>query len=207
MKWNAVSPLLAFTGMLFSLFISLLCDMAIHWCLKEPEKLYITSVTGMVVTAVFTGSYGFSFTTLRCVLLCYFLMLAGAADFATCEIPDIFHLLIVLAGLIGFRPLPALLGLLLVPLPFLAAALKTGKIGGGDVKLMAASGFALGVSDGFRMMFWGLLTALLWNLVVKKDKKCISLGKRSVPLAPFLAFGCFVALLPVSGNGSNLIGG
>ena len=151
----------------------------------------MTAGIGMGVTAVFTGIHGFTPAALRCILLCYFLILAGVADIATREIPDAFHLLIAMAGLIGLQPMSALAGFLVVPLPFLAAALKTGKIGGGDVKLMAASGFALGVSGGFWMMFWGLLMALLWNASMRQRKD-------SLPLAPFLAFGCFVVLLPVS---------
>nr|WP_300815124.1 A24 family peptidase [uncultured Acetatifactor sp.] len=158
----------------------------------------MTAGIGMAVTAVFIGIHGFTPAALRCVLLCYVLVLAGAADIATHEIPDALHLLVAMAGLIGLQPVSALLGFLLVPLPFLMAALKTGKIGGGDVKLMAASGFALGVSGGFWMMFWGLLMALLWNASMRKGREDTSLEKSSIPLAPFLAFGCFVVLLPVS---------
>lgn len=176
---------------LFSLFAGLLGDMVMRRYLKQEEKLHMTAGIVMAVTAVFIGVHGFTLTALRCTLLCHILILAGAADIATREIPDAFHLLIAIVGLIGFQPFSALWGFLLVPLPFLVAALKTGKIGGGDVKLMAASSFVLGVCGGFRMMFWGLATALLWNLVICR-------GKDSIPLAPFLAFGCFVALLPVS---------
>ena len=183
---------------LFSLFAGLLCDMAMRRYLKQTEKLHVTAGITMAMTAVFTGLYGFSTVALHCVLLCHILILAGAADIATHEIPDAFHLLIAMAGLIGFQPLSALWGFLLIPLPFLIAALKTGKIGGGDVKLMAASGFALGVRGGFWMMFWGLATALLWNLAMCRGKDHISPEKGSIPLAPFLAFGCFVTLLPVS---------
>lgn len=185
MDWNADTWNLFLTSTLLSLFAGLLCDMAMHRYLKETERLHMTAGIGMAVTAVFIGIHGFTPAALRCVLLCYVLILSGAADIATREIPDAFHLLI------GFQPVPALLGFLLVPLPFLIVALKTGKIGGGDVKLMAASGFALGVSGGFWMMFWGLLMALLWNTSMRR-------GKDSLPLAPFLAFGCFVVLLPVS---------
>ena len=198
MDWNADTWNLFLTWTMFSLFAGLLCDMAMRRYLKETEELHMTAGIGMAVTAVFIGIPGFTPAALRCVLLCYVLILAGAADIATHEIPDAFHLLIAMAGLIGFQPIPALLGFLLVPLPFLIAALKTGKIGGGDVKLMAASGFALGVSGGFWMMFWGLLMALLWNASMRKGRKDTSLGKSSLPLAPFLAFGCFVVLLPVS---------
>ncbi len=198
MDWNADTWNLFLAFTLLSLFAGLLCDMAMRRYLKETEGLHMTAGIGMAATVVMTGIHGFTPVALRCVLLCYLLILAGAADIATHEIPDAFHLLIAMAGLIGFRPVPALLGFLVVPLPFLVAALKTGKIGGGDVKLMAASGFALGVSGGFWMMFWGLLMALLWNASMSKGREDTSLGKSSIPLAPFLAFGCFVVLLPVS---------
>ncbi|WP_300566836.1 A24 family peptidase [uncultured Acetatifactor sp.] len=198
MDWNADTWNLFLTFTLLSMFAGLLCDMAMRRYLKETEELHMTAGIGMAVTAVFIGIHGFTPAALRCVLLCYVLVLAGAADIATHEIPDALHLLVAMAGLIGLQPVSALLGFLLVPLPFLMAALKTGKIGGGDVKLMAASGFALGVSGGFWMMFWGLLMALLWNASMRKGREDTSLEKSSIPLAPFLAFGCFVVLLPVS---------
>ena len=198
MDWNADTWNLFLTFTLLSMFAGLLCDMAMRRYLKETEELHVTAGIGMAVTAVFIGIHGFTPAALRCVLLCYVLVLAGAADIATHEIPDALHLLVAMAGLIGLQPVSALLGFLLVPLPFLMAALKTGKIGGGDVKLMAASGFALGVSGGFWMMFWGLLMALLWNASMRKGREDTSLEKSSIPLAPFLAFGCFVVLLPVS---------
>ena len=198
MDWNADTWNLFLTFTLLSMFAGLLCDMAMRRYLKETEELHMTAGIGMAVTAVFIGIHGFTPAALRCVLLCYVLVLAGAADIATHEIPDALHLLVAMAGLIGLQPVSALLGFLLVPLPFLMAALKTGKIGGGGVKLMAASGFALGVSGGFWMMFWGLLMALLWNASMRKGREDTSLEKSSIPLAPFLAFGCFVVLLPVS---------
>lgn len=177
------------TWILFSLFFGLLCDMAMDWYLKKTGELHRTAGIGMLVTAIFLGIYGFSFVALRRVLLCYILILAGVVDIATHEIPDFFHLLLAMVGLMDFQLSSAFLGFLLVPLPFLIAALKTGGIGGGDVKLMAAGGFALGVTDGFSMMIWGLFMALLWNKAMRREKN-------SVPLAPFLAFGCFMALLP-----------
>lgn len=191
MEWSVDNWELFLACILFALFAGLLCDMALRWYLKGAEGLHMTAGIGMAVAAIYMGIYGFSLDALRCTLLCYFLVLAGAADIATHEIPDAFHLLVAMAGLIGFKPVPALLGFLLVPAPFLVAALKTGKVGGGDVKLMAASGFALGVLGGFWMMSWGLLMALLWNLAMRQ-------GKDKLPLAPFLAYGCFMVLLPVS---------
>jgi len=187
-NWNAdcINPFLA--CVLLSLFIGCLCDMALTRLIKQ-ERIAKTAVYSMIVTAVFLALYGFTPLALRCILLCQVLMIAGAYDLATREIPDCLHLLIAIAGLIGFQPLPALLGFALVPLPFLIAALKTEKIGGGDVKLMAASGFALGVTGGIWMMIWGLTAALLWNVAYRR-------GHKSLPLAPYLAFGCFMALMP-----------
>ena len=186
--WNAdcISPFLV--CVLFALFTGCLCDMALNRLIKQ-EKIPKTAVYSMTATAVFLAVYGFTPLALRCILLCEVLIVAGAIDLATYEIPDCLHVFIAMAGLIHFQPLPAILGFLLVPLPFLIAALKTEKIGGGDVKLMAASGFALGVTGGIWMMIWGLAAALLWNRAYRR-------GQKSLPLAPFLAFGCFMALMP-----------
>lgn len=192
MDWNTDTWKLFLIYTLFSLFAGLLCDMAMRRYLKGAERLHMTAGIGMAETAVFIGIHGLTVEALRCALLCYLMVLAGVADIATREIPDALHLLIAMAGLIGFQPVPALLGFLAVPLPFLAVALKNGKVGGGDVKLMAASGFALGAAGGFWMLFWGLLMALLWGSSIARDRE------GSLPLAPFLAFGGFVALLPLS---------
>lgn len=188
MSWNTdcINPFVS--CILFAFFTGCLCDMALAGLIKQ-ERIPKTAVYSMTVTAVFLAVYGFTPLALRCILLCWVLIVAGAVDLATYEIPDCLHILIAMAGLIDFQPLPAFLGFLLVPLPFLIAALKTEKIGGGDVKLMAASGFALGVTGGIWMMIWGLTAALLWNRAYRR-------GQKSLPLAPFLAFGCFMALMP-----------
>lgn len=146
-------------------------------------------LASIAVLLVFLYRCGLNLMALRCILLCNVLIFAGACDAATYEIPDSIHVMLLAVGLIGIQPIPALLGLLLVPMPFLLAALMTdGRIGGGDVKLMAASGFAIGVTGGITMMLWGLGSALVWNAAFSK-------GQKSLPLAPFLAFGCFMALL------------
>lgn len=189
MNWNfsVINPFIA--CVLLSLFVGCLIDMGLRRLLQD-ENAPITAHIGMAVTAVFLCLYGFTPHALRCILLCQVLIVAGAFDAATYEIPDCLHFLIMMAGLIGFQPVPALLGAALVPLPFLIVACrKSGSIGGGDVKLMAASGFALGVTGGVWMMVWGLLMGVLWNRTFRREKK-------SLPLAPFLAFGCFMTLFP-----------
>lgn len=173
--------------LLLSFFTGWLCDMAVRRIVKKDTPF--TAHLSMAAATVFLCVYGFTPAALRCILLCQVLIVAGVFDLATYEIPDCLHLLAAMAGLISFQPLPALLGAVLVPLPFLIAAVKTEKIGGGDVKLMAAAGFALGVTGGVWMMIWGLSLGLLWNAAFRREKA-------SLPLAPFLAFGAFMAMLP-----------
>lgn len=176
-----------FTYCLFlSLLLSLLYDMLVQKILNKNTPF--TGYVSMAVTGVFLILYGFTSFALRSILICQLLIVIGLFDFVTHEIPNCLHLFIVLVSLINFQIWSALFGLFLVPLPFLIAALKTGKIGGGDVKLMAASGFAIGVIGGVWMMIWGLLLALLWNFTFCRKNQ-------SVPLAPFLGIGCFLVLI------------
>lgn len=184
---NAEAQNIVITCIRFALLMGQLCDMALRWYLKR-EDLPRTAMITMTITTMFLCLHGFSFYTLRCILLCQVLIVAGVCDWATYEIPDVLHIFIAMVGLIGLQPLSALWGTLLVPLPFLTAAVKTGKIGGGDVKLMAASGFAIGVTKGLWMMVWGLCFGILWNRVYGK-------GEKRIPLAPFLVAGCLLTLI------------
>lgn len=174
--------------LMLSYLLGIFYDKAVRKHLQKPE---LPGIAWMMagITAAFIIRYGYSLLTLRCILISQILLAAGAYDAITYEIPDIFHILLLLAGTIGFRWLPALMGFLLVPLPFFIAAVCTnGKIGGGDVKLMMAAGFAMGVTLGFKMMIWGLLLAILWNQISQRNEA-------SLPLAPFLGAGGFLVLL------------
>lgn len=186
MIWNGNNVNRFFACILLTLFVGCLIDMSLRYILKKqvPRTVHI----GIIVTVVFLYLYGFTSNALRCILLCEFLIVAGVWDATTYEIPNFLHFLIAMVGLIDFQLIPALLGFIMVPLPFLIAAIKTNKIGGGDVKLMAVCGFVLGVTDGIWMMILGLFMALLWNTVFKR-------GEKSVPLVPYLAFGCFMVMI------------
>ena len=76
--------------------------------------------------------------------------------------------------LIGFRPAASVAGLFLVGGPFLLAAVLIKRdgfaIGGGDMKLMGACGFVLGVWPGLIQAVLSLSLAVLvgwWNAVCK----------------------------------------
>ena len=105
------------------------------------------------------------------------LLSAAVWDMRNREIPNLIPALLLLCGLIGFRPAASAAGLLLVGGPFLLAAVLIKRdgfaIGGGDVKLMGACGFVLAV-----------LTGLVECRLQKQPLSAVRL-----PLAPFFCFG------------------
>lgn len=109
-------------------------------------------------------------------------------------IPDKVHLMIIFISLIKINLIVAIIGFIIVPLPFFITALLKGDgIGGGDIKFMAASGFFLGVKGGFIASIIGLILAIVVNSIIYKIK-----GKdknTSFPLAPYLSIGCFIGFL------------
>ena len=92
----------------------------------------------------------------------FFLALLGASicDLEKREIPPIFPVIIAIAGLINFSP-ASLWGIALC-LPFLIAAWRNERsMGGGDIKLVAACGFLLGLPAGTLGLIIGLTVQLL----------------------------------------------
>jgi leader peptidase (prepilin peptidase)/N-methyltransferase len=165
-----------------------ICDRVLQSRLKlgKPPR---TALLNTLAAAAFLYLYGFSWHTLSCCLLTQLLLFAAVYDLKTHTVPDEIHILILLVGLIELQPLPALLGLLLAPLPLLIAALsKPDSIGGGDVKLVGACGFMLGVSRSYYALTLGLLAAVLCNALFNKKK-------RPFALIPYLALGCWIILL------------
>lgn len=120
------------------------------------------------------------------------LFLASVFDIRKREIPDTVCLLIALTGLIGFEPVK-LFGIL-TALPLLLAALIWGGMGGGDIKLTAASGIVLGFQRGLAAIVIGLTALLLFYFfysIVQRLRK--RERQKAFPLAPFLSVGCIAA--------------
>ena len=107
------------------------------------------------------------------------LLLLSAAlwDMRNRKIPNLIPALLLLCGLIG---------------PFLLAAVLIKRdgfaIGGGDVKLMGACGFFLGVWPGLIQAVLSLSLAVLVGLVECRLQKQ-PLSAVRLPLAPFFCFG------------------
>ena len=90
---------------------------------------------------------------------CFFglLAVASVSDIRMRVIPDTVCVLAALTGLIGSSPVRLSGALAALPL-LIPAMIKQGCIGGGDVKLTAAAGLALG--------FWGGMAGLIIGLIL-----------------------------------------
>ena len=105
-----------------SFLFGILLDMLLKK-LTGSEKIGYVAVTAAVVTAVFIGAYGTTLHALACILMGQVLLFAAEYDYATHTVPDYVPVLILMVGLLEVEFAPALLGLVLVPLPFVVAAL------------------------------------------------------------------------------------
>lgn len=130
----------------------------------------------------------------------FLLLLCAAAclDLRHRVIPDAIPAAIALTGLWSLEPLR--IAGIFAAVPFLAAGLTIGGIGGGDIKLAGACGIAVGFWNSLWGMLMGLLflvlfhgTAILYQYIRKQPIK----GGRgqAYPFAPFLLLGMGSILL------------
>lgn len=129
---------------------------------------------------------------LKGVLFSLLLLIGAMWDMKKREIPDFIPAMLLACGLIDFRPAPSVAGLLLLGTAFLLAAALPRRdgfsIGGGDVKLMGACGFVLGVWPGLIQAILSLsLVVLIGVAICRLEKRPLSAVR--LPLAPFFCFG------------------
>lgn len=126
------------------------------------------------------------------------LYVVAVIDLDTQEIYDRFHVMILVLAVLSAIEDPSLadraVGAVAISLPMLILALIIpGAFGGGDIKLMAASGALLGTRAIVCAMFFGLISGgvyALYMLVTKKLQK----GDKFA-FGPYLAFGLALAAL------------
>ena len=130
------------------------------------------------------------------LLLCLALAYGAYADIKTREVPNIVPLVILAAGCIGFSPLLSFTGLLVMAAVFFFAAyLSRGGMGGGDIRLMAASGFALGAWGGILQTIIGLSLAVFYAFIRARAMGKREWRKETIPLVPFLGAGGVLSYL------------
>ena len=148
-------------------------------------------VQGFGIPSVFTALF------LLCLVAC------AASDINKGIVPDIIVIAIALLGLLRFAVVeglylpgivPRLIGALCISAPmFLISLLIKGAFGGGDIKLMAASGLYLGWRLTLAGAFLGLFISGFYAIYLLLLRKAGS--KSKIKLVPFLSIGLSAASL------------
>lgn len=120
--------------------------------------------------------------------------IGSVLDIKTREIPDWISVFIALSAVINFRT-ENLLGLILAAI-FFVTALVTGKIGGGDVKLITALSVVCGLWGSFPLLLFAQATMLIFyagNYFFCKIKG--KTADKSLPFVPFIFIGYLCSAL------------
>lgn len=169
-----------------------------------PARDFFVEMIGgaaFIACVVRYGCGAFGILSLKgTVILIYLgiLMVVALIDWDTQIIYDRFHIMILILAIINMWLFQAhswkdcLLGAVIIAGPmFILALIIPGAFGGGDIKLMAASGLFLGTASIVCAMFFGLLTGGAYGVVMLKSGK---LGRKDqFAFGPFLALGLAIA--------------
>lgn len=152
---------------------------------KHKVVLLLFFITGMSILYFFGNSV---IMIVKSVLLFSVLLVASYFDIRFRIIPDGIHVVITLIGVIDFNAINSLTGLLLSPLPFfIMAVVRSGSIGGGDIKLLGACGFALGFFQTVTSSMVGIVLVIVFYSL--KYSGNIKADNQSFPFAPFFLIG------------------
>ena len=112
-------------------------------------------------------------------------------DIKTREIPNWISVIVAMTAVINFR-LENLWGLI-VAVIFFSVALTTGKIGGGDVKLIAALSIVCGLWGSFALLLFAQISMLIFyagNYIFCKING--KTADKALPFVPFIFIGYLV---------------
>lgn len=157
----------------------------------------IEALNGVLYLIVFLR-YGVSIETLLYCLMASALLALSVIDFRTFEIPLGFNVLIAVLGLVrvltdltnwkeyavGFFAVSAILYIIYV-------LTKGSGIGGGDIKLMAASGLLLGWKCNILAFLLGCIIGSVIHLLRMRFTK----AERVLAMGPYLSIGIYISAL------------
>ena len=151
----------------------------------------IEAANGILYVLIFLR-YGLTIETLLYCLLFSALLALSVIDFRTFEIPVGFNIFILILGLIRVATdyknwLLYLIGLVSVSLFLFAIfAISKGRgIGGGDVKLMAATGLLL----GWKLNLLGFVMGCILGSIIHIIRMKVSKEGRTLAMGPYLSLG------------------
>lgn len=166
---------------------------------KIPVRDTLLEALGGCLAMLCFHLYGFDWMTILSFAYAMVLVAVAMIDFDTMIIPDRLNLSILIIALLSLfvsdiSILDRVIGLLAVSLPmYLLNLFITDAFGGGDIKLLAASGLLL----GWRSLLVGTFIALLiagsyacYLLITKKADT-----GTHIAFGPYLCVGLFIAML------------
>lgn len=130
-------------------------------------------------------------SVMQFVAISILLGIGSFLDIKTREIPNWISVIVALTAVINFR-LENLWGLI-VAVIFFSVALATGKIGGGDVKLIAALSIVCGLWGSFMLLLFAQISMLIFygvSVVVQKLRG--RTADKALPFVPFIFIGYLV---------------
>lgn len=151
---------------------------------RKKTEWGMTALT-MLIALLLLFRFGCTQIAVKGIILSLVFLTASFEDIKTRECDDFLHVMIVIAGFIGVN-LSALPGMILSAIIIFALLMGTvlisnGKIGGADIKMSVACAFSFGLTKGLSGLMFGLLLAVVLNLLRPK-KECF-------PMIPYLALG------------------
>lgn len=168
-------------------------------CKSRLSKRYIIiELLGSLAFLLSFFAFGFTHQLWISWFLASLLLIITYIDIDHLIIYDRFHVLILILGgisvALGYQDLnAAIFGAFIVAFPLAILSLTTGAMGFGDVKLMFAAGFLLGMKAILVAFIIGVIFGGLYSLFLILRKKAS--GKTAIPFGPFLCFGIFIAYL------------
>ncbi len=168
-------------------------------CKKKISIQYpiIELLNGMVYVGIAMIN-GWQLSTIVFLLTFSILIVVSVIDYRYMIIPDSMVVSIFVLGvantLLTGAYIDHIIGLFAVSsILFLIAVITKGKMGGGDIKLMAAAGLLLGWKGILMALMLGSVVGSVIGLTLMAMKKIEK--KQMIPFGPFLCLGIAVAML------------
>ena len=168
----------------------------------SPRYPLVEALTGLILLALYI-KFGYSLTTLFWFVFISILIIISFIDIDYQIIPDIFSL----PGIVIFATSPlfvpeisftdSILGILLGGGSLYLIALtyyvlkKIEGMGGGDIKLLAMIGAAIGWKGVIVTIFIGSLSGTIAGIIIMISSKVIDI-KLKIPFGPYLSFGAVI---------------
>lgn len=163
-----------------------------------PAENRMVSLAGGILALVITGYYGMSMAALTLFLVSAVLVMITVIDAYTQTIPPVLNIVLGALGLVSILTMPEIsvaervIGFFCISVPmFLIVLLVPGGFGGGDIKMMAASGILLGWKGNLAAFFIGLIIGGVYGafLLISGKKG----RKEHFAFGPCLSIGIFVS--------------